>query len=522
MNSNKFFWCLIPGIIILLFYVGCPASAESGKSFDEWKEILAIGDDIDPLVGAELKLTVNPSWYYQITGDEIVLNGSLTGVFGPFQDTRIIIEEWNKTGSRTEHEVITDNYGYFYLNTILEEEGLHQFQANLTSSSEILKEPLKSEKLEIVSNPCPDGFCPFTDDVSKNTSDFEQVISGEPDNTTGSVSLSVFPSFFYPGEPVLLSGKVLDGTDIPVPYSRVLLHLNSAGDDISTEGVIEGFTSRSGLVTFNLSVPGPYPISCVLEYSGNNKGSSLWSNYVVLTPTLSGINPPAKTISDEEGLELSIKDTTIPSLQNMTLYGWYKNNDESDRKLQVLELVWYNFGGKFWDNYQNSSDILTNQNGKFECQIPAPETTGMYLLSVRKPGNTTRSPLYSDVQVITVISSESAEEAVYSEEFPVLHITSDQSYIYENETLNLSLRFYYPDNTPVPGTPLNLLFSNNGIDWTPLPVDNVMTGPDGTAPILLNPDRAGYWYFRAIAEDDSLNLISSETLVIPVLPFSGT
>lgn len=501
-----------------LFFIIYPVFAASDYTNEEWKEILSIGNNIDPYVGAELGLEITPSYYYQEKDSIITLTGTMKGIFGPFQDTGITIKKWNNTGSFIRKEVYTDKEGYFFLNDTLSEEGIYQYQAiflNNTTPDNLLS----SEILEISVSLDPDGFYQISDRNESSLNEFFNTTVNNSASGSDFISLTTSSTDFNPGVPINLTGRIFDENKKPISYSRVLLKLFSPEKEVH-DGIVEGFTNASGYVSFNFSLAGPYPVICSLESPGKGNEPLVESQKIPLIPMNPGINPPVKEISNEEFIHLFFTSEFIPSHQNISIYGWYGEKQKNDPSFQELKLVWYNFGEKLWDTYQNSSSILTNCDGKFEYSFLAPETTGMYLFSVMRPGNTTKADLFSDVHAITIVPPENVTETT-KEQVPILSISTGKSFIREYENLNLSLNYRYPDGTPVPEVPVIILESGNGIDWVPVSLEE-KTDQGGQVVISLSPDTVGYHYYRAISGDDPLTLTSSDTLIIPVLSINGS
>ncbi|NLV28290.1 MAG: hypothetical protein GXY48_14215 [Methanomicrobiales archaeon] len=515
MSHFNFFLNFLSGIFLLSLFVAIPCCADSDHTIEEWQEILAIGDEIDKTLGGELTLEITPPLYYLEKGTELSLFGTIRGLFGPLKNSRILISQWNSNGSIKEDEVITDDEGSFIINYLLMEEGIYRFRANYSYIYGIQEKILPSNMLEITCLPgmSSENLIPSVNSGFTQPDPEKPVVS---DNSSISVFLSNQYYRYTPGLVSHLSGYIVDENDKPVPYSRVLLRYGDVNYSQSNERVVEGFTNIKGIVEFNLSLSGPYPVFFLLEYPGKGTKPSVFSEKVVLIPDSFGINPPVKIIGDSESIMLYTDDLTVSSRNNITFYGFYNQKGGTYPSYQVLDLVWYNFGGQYWDTYQNSSTIATNSDGKFECTVPAPETSGMYLMSIRRPGNTTQSAVYSNVHPITVVPVDMNDANVAPDLIPVLRISANKSGVRVSESLDLSLQIFSPGYYEPVDIPVTMLYSKNGFDWMPLISETIFFNQDGQATITVRPDGTGYHYYRAIAGNDSLHVVSSDTLVIPV------
>ena len=64
-----------------------------------------------------------------------------------------------------------------------------------------------------------------------------------------------------------------------------------------------------------------------------------------------------------------------------------------------------------------------------------------------------------------------------------------------------------------------LYYSDNGYEWKNFPFEEIKLFSEEQKTVFIQPDKPGYWYFRASYNDISHEVASSDVLVVPVLPF---
>ena len=512
INFSGFF--LIALVLISCHF--CSVSALSSSLNDEWKEILTIGDEKDLTIGAELTLSIEPERYYVNPGDEIILSGLLKGIFGPLTGSEILFSRNNSSNESTLLHCIIDETGVCYTPDLLTDTGYYTYQAIYYPDNNNDLKSLKSQKLEIC---CRQFEEPYNEIINWNSnfSNSEELKSSIEADSNISVQLMPGSSNFFPGESVFFTGHVIS-QGLPVSYAPVYIVPEING--ISTlEGIITLQTNANGSINASYHLTGPDPISFSMYYQERHENKKHQSVPDMLFPLWLGINPPVRVVHSFENLEAYIDSETVESLQNITIYGWYCEKDGTSGSLSVLDLVWYNFGEKIWDKYQNSSKILTNADGLFECMVPAPKTPGMYLLAVKRSGNSTIPDLFSNILPLSVISiNEEQEEEVIPPKLSAgqLFISADPILVKFPEEIEISIVPLSFDDFKSDNWFLFLYYSDNGIDWYQFQ-EMELTYPSEKINTLFIPEKPGYLYFRASLSDKTGVFVNSQTIVVPVL-----
>jgi hypothetical protein len=147
----------------------------------------------------------------------------------------------------------------------------------------------------------------------------------------------------------------------------------------------------------------------------------------------------------------------------------------------------------------------------------------MYLLSVKKEGNTTTPPIYSNVLPLTVRAPVGMDDnpsygTGIDQPLGQVHLSTSSPHVKVAEEIQISLLPILPDyldENMLSEIALSLYYSDNGIDWYLYKkIEPVASLQEITIPFV--PDHTGYIYFRAVLAYAS-EKISEETLVIPVL-----
>jgi len=501
-------------IIVLVFCAISNACAASQYTHEQWKEILAIGEDKDYTIGAELTLTIEPDQYFRNPGDEIVLSGILKGIFGPLSGSDIVIERRNSSSEVTYLNTSTDESGIYRITDLLTEPGIFSYQAIYRPDQEINTNIMKSERLEItcIQSDCttffePDERHPDTGNQKASDSDKEEeIIVQLTSNTTEYIS----------GQDISFSGQVIIKEN-PIAYAKVSL-VPEVGLSCTGEPVLYQ-TRKDGTMNATFHLTAPDPLSFSLHYQKNRNEPEYQSDPVFLVPSDTGMNPPPRIVHPSETIDVFIDNTSVQSLQNITLYGWYCKKEGEPGFLSILDLVWYNFGGKVWDQYPNSSKILTNRYGFFECTVPAPFTPGMYVMAVKREGNSTTPSAYSNVLPLTVtpLDEESDEVMDVLESSPrqiLINAAPVPARVLDEGTISLILSGF--DNIDADTLHLLIYSSTNSIDWNLYDeISPVIPFEEITIPFL--PEKEGYLYFKATADNHEGVTIHSPILVIPVI-----
>ncbi|MCZ2417488.1 MAG: hypothetical protein LC132_08085, partial [Burkholderiales bacterium] len=289
-------------------------------------------------------------------------------------------------------------YGVYYTHDLLTDYGTYTYQAIYDYDNEESRKPLKSQKLEIL---CSQLKVPETGAISQDQPSINETEPVSRPEMESNVSVQLIPerSEFYPGESISFTGHVIsDG--LPASYCRFT---RAEGGYLPCR--TSASSDKDGWHREHIIPSTGDPLSLY------RKGTCIrhQSEPKMLLPLEPGINPPVRTAYSSETIDAYIDNETVEPAQNITIYGWYCGKNETQKPFSSLELSWYNFGEKIWDQYQNSSKILTNANGLFECKVEAPQTEGMYLLSVKRAGNSTRPALFSNILPLSVISVNDAE-----------------------------------------------------------------------------------------------------------------
>ncbi len=489
--------------------------AVSPYSNSEWKEILAIGEDKDYTIGADLTLHIEPDRYYKNPGDEIILSGILKGIFGPLSGSEILIERTNNTSESTFFNTVTNDAGIYIISDLLTESGIYTYQATYDPGQEMNAEIMNSQKLEISCVQSDDQITPGPDEYSLFPMD-EDTLSSPDEDSNISLQLDTNTSGFIPGQQVSFSGQVLS-MDHPVAYAPVSITSQVTEFQVGEPALFQ--TKTDGKMNASFHLTGPDPLSFSLTYQKNRNEPKYQSEPVIISPLIPGINPPARIVHTSETLDAYIDNESIDSSQNITLYGWYCRKKGEPGSLSNLDLVWYNFGGKVWDQYQNSSKILTNAHGLFECTVPAPQTPGMYLLAVKSEGNATTPALYSNVLALSVTPrDEKAEEIM---DLPVS--SPGQILIYAapvpagvSEEITLYIIPVGIESMGSEDLDLSIYSSINGIDWS-LFEEISSVSPAEEIVLSAVPEEEGYLYFKATLDNHAGVIITSQIVVIPVI-----
>lgn len=493
----------------------CCVDAAADLPNDEWKRILAIGDEKDVLAGAHLILNIEPDKYYQEGGSEIVLSGSLKGIFGPLDSTPLIIERVNATNDTDIIETETDENGIYSLTDILADQGTFTYQTLFNAADSTATQVLKSNRLEVSSGRYEESI--VSSGLEINRSSEEMPLVSYQDNENLSFLLSCENTSFTPGEIMNLSGN-LTSDNRPVPYAQVYVIPEIQGDEKVSGSPIEGMTKSDGTVNFSFHLTGSDPVSWRLEYPKIRTKPPYQSNTITLIPMTTGMNPPARTADEKESIDIYLNNESARALQNITMYGWYNGKTGKGMPLHILEPIWYNFGEKIWDRYQNSSQILTNADGMFECRVQAPQTPGTYLVGVKKPGNITKSHVYSNILALTVTSTDIIGEEQYgSSPPPHLSLQAFPASVQVSEQIEMKILYESSDADVLPDMPLLLYYSNNNIEWRPISGEELHLSRERESIVTVRPEKPGYWYFRAVLGDSSLIIAESDILVVPVL-----
>lgn len=520
--KNKHFPGHIFSSLLILSYLFSCAAALPATGNDEWKDILAIGDEKDLTIGAELTLAIEPDRYYARPGDEIILSGLMKGIFGPFAGSDIIITRNNCTGESVYLLCTTDDTGVYYTHDLLTDYGTYTYQAIYDYDNEESRKPLKSQKLEIL---CSQLKVPETGAISQDQPSINETEPVSRPEMESNVSVQLIPerSEFYPGESISFTGHVIsDG--LPASYVPVYIVPGGNGDIFPAEPV-QLQTRTDGIVNISYHLPGPDPLSFSMYYQERYDGIRHQSEPKMLLPLEPGINPPVRTAYSSETIDAYIDDETVEPAQNITIYGWYCGKNETQKPFSSLELSWYNFGEKIWDQYQNSSKILTNANGLFECKVEAPQTEGMYLLSVKRAGNSTRPALFSNILPLSVISVNDAEvddidiQAVQAVHPGQLLISTGTVPAEVPGKIDLFVTKAGLDDAEPGKLFLSLYYSTDNIDWY-LFQEKEMTSPFTEMSSQFIPREPGYYYFRASLRDETGPVVSSQVIVVPVIYYA--
>lgn len=506
------FVCIVILIALTTFH---SVYAGSPYSYSEWKDILAIGEDKDYTIGADLILHIEPDRYYRNPGDEIILSGILKGIFGPLSGSEILIERTNNTSESTFLNTVTNDAGVFVISDLLTEPGIYTYQATYDPGQEMNAEIMKSQKLEI-SCIQSDGAIIYEPNESSLYWGQGTVPSSDAEPEI-SVNLNTNTSGFIPGQQVSFSGKVTN-KGRPVAYAPVSITPEITGFSLHGEPVVYQ-TSTDGTMNTSFHMTGPDPLSFSLSYQKNRNEPTYQSEPVIVSPLLPALNPPARIVHTSETLDAYIDNESVESLQNITLYGWYCTKEGEPGSLATLDLVWYNFGGKFWDQYQNSSKILTNAHGLFECTVPAPQTPGMYLLAIKREGNSTTPAVYSNVIALPVTPREEETEEIVD----ILMSSPGQVLISAvpvpakvSEELTILVSPVGIEAMDSDDMHLSIYYSMNGIDWS-LFEEKTSGLPSEEMVISVIPEEEGYLYFKATLDNHAGVLMNSQILVIPVI-----
>lgn len=516
MNLKKnlvFSILIILGLIWIIF----PVLAEPSLSHEEWKNILAIGDEIDYLTVADLTLFISPDHYYQIPGQQIVLSGTLKGIFGPLSNASVLIERYNGTNLSSVLETVTNANGVYILTDYVNETGPVDYQAQYVPKDNS-RESLKSDRYQVLVNWQGEQNI-LNEEISfVNLNSTNGSFQNYGENL--SLSLNANSLEFVPGESISLFGYLVSYHK-PIPYAPIKIYpdiYSNITDPINP--LVPGQTKQDGRVNFSYHLSGPDSVHFFLSYQKNQNEPIYRSNTISFIPLESGINPPARIVHEKETIIAYLQNETVDPIQNITVYGWYNGNGGSGVPLSSLDLVWYNFGEKIWDRYQNSSQVLTNADGKFECTVKAPQTPGMYLLGMRRrPGSVTSNQLYSNVLALSVVIPELKED--YKEVQPTGNILlqAQQSPIRLSDKIGINISQKGFDELDTTELSLLLYYSDNGYEWKILPYEEIKRFSEEQKTVFIQPDKPGYWYFRASYNDISHEVVSSDVLVVPVLPF---
>lgn len=500
-------------ILLVLHAIPCVITA-SPYSHDKWKEILAIGEDKDYTIAAELTLNIEPDQYYRKPGDEIVLSGILKGIFGPLSGSDIIIERKNSSSEVSYLNTSTNDSGIFVITDLLTEPGIYSYQAIYEPDQKVNSKNMKSERLEItcIQSDTTTSFEP--DERYLGTGDHEVTPSDKKGGIM--VHLTSNTSGFIPGQAVSFSGQVRsDGG--PIAYAKVSF-IPEVGLSRTGEPVIYQ-TRKDGTMNATFHLTDPDSLSFSLLYRKNRNEPEYQSDPVFLVPSDTAMNPPARIVHTSETIDAFIDNTSVKSMQNVTLYGWYCKKEGEPGFLSALDLVWYNFGGKVWDQYPNSSKILTNGYGFFECTVPAPFTPGMYVMAVKREGNSTTPSAYSNVLPLTVTpldeeSDEVMDVPVSSPGQILINATPVPARVLEEGTISVVLSGF--DSIDADNLHLSIYSSTNSIDWYLFDeISSVLPSEEIIIPVL--PEKEGYLYFKATVDNHEGVTIHSPILVIPVI-----
>ena len=509
--------------IVILFFIlivanscfFCCVDAATELSNDEWTRILAIGDEKDVLTGAHLILNIEPDKYYQERGSEIVLSGSFKGIFGPLGSTPLIIERINATNDTYAIETETDENGIYSLTDILADQGTYTYQTLFNPADSADTRILKSNRLEVSSGRYDESILSSGLEVNRTSEEMPLVLYQDSKNL--SFLLFCENTSFIPGEIMNLSGN-LTSDSRPVPYVQVYAIPEIQRDEKVSGPPIEGLTRSDGTVNFSFHLTGTEPVSWRLEYPENRTKLPCQSNTITLMPMATGMNPPARIADEIESIDIYLDNEYAKALQNITIYGWYNGKKGNGMPLHTLEPIWYNFGGKIWDRYQNSSQILTNADGMFECRVQAPQTPGTYLVGVKKSGSTTKAQVYSNILALTVTSPDvTGEEHHDNSPQPHLSLQAFPASVQVSDQLEIKILYENSDADILPDMPLLLYYSDNNIEWKPISGEELRLSRDRESIVTIQPEKPGYWYFRAVLGDPSLMIAESDILVVPVL-----
>ncbi len=491
----------------------------SSSSDNQWKEILAIGEEKDYTIGADLTLNIEPDKYYCTSSDEIVLSGSLKGIFGPLSGKEITIERSNSSNVSIFLKSVTDTSGIYAISDILSEPGMYRYQAIYIPEDNNSDKTLKSSIREL--------FCTIPKESldDRNTSPISMPKDDDslvhlPMQSNISVHLISNVSDFFPGQQVFFTGHVTS-QNRPVAYAPVFIQPETRGGSKVGE-MIPYQTKNDGSVNISYHLTGPDPLLFSLIWQKSSNHPKVHSEPVFLIPSNGGIQPPTRIVHKTKTLDAFLENNTVESLNPFTIYGWYCSYDGLPQSLSPLDLVWFNFGERIWDQYQNSSQILTNADGLFECTVPAPQTPGTYLLAVKTHENT--KVVYSNILPLTVIPagedvSESTDPEHPDSALPItrqIHITASLVPAHVSEEITLSIQPEGVSDDELQNSVLQIYYSENGIDWDlyreinpDLPNDDMM--------ITFTPENPGYYYFRASVSDQTGIITSSLIIVIPVI-----
>jgi len=164
-------------------------------------------------------------------------------------------------------------------------------------------------------------------------------------------------------------------------------------------------TGSSGEINVSYHLTGPYPIDFFINLPTGQNTHEV-SEIISLSPHPFDFSPPSRIVHEKEQIDAYLVSNSVYTDDNITIHGWHSNPDGSGGMLLPLEFVWYNFGGRIWDKYQNSSDIITNADGYFSLTLTAPSTEGGYLLSIRTLKTVTKPHVYSNILNIIVREPE--------------------------------------------------------------------------------------------------------------------
>ena len=507
-------------LLTIFFFLSITVSAQvtifSGN--EDWQKLLKIEDDEDYLAGLTLTQTIDPDIYYKQVGDEIRVSGYIRSIFGALSDALIIIEQRNATSLCKQIPVVTDPDGYYIITDTLDVAGKISYQSVFSHDTEFGPVNVSSPKIELLVFEGEDEieasdeyFIPEIIDNSYNKNETHK-------NYSPSLSFSSTSESYSPGEIISLNGSVSDISGKPEAYKRIQIALETPGSDKTSgyERSMTYHTESDGTINVSYHLTGPYPIGFFMELPATGLNPKEVSEKISISPISFNFSPPSRIIHEKEQIDAYLVSNSVKTDENITLHGWYTNHDGSAGILLPLEFVWYNFGGRIWDKFQNSTDIITNADGYFSCTLTAPSTLGVYLLSIRTKKTVTKSHVYSNILNLIVREPEIPIEPWFEFNNPIFSLHATPQIGKAGEMTQLTIVFSDSSGNPVMNHPVQLYQSDNGIEWRILS-DSLVTNESGQIVIGIIPEITGYQYYRALTQVSDGETITSETLVIPVL-----
>lgn len=512
MRLQIFFLSLL---VCLLLTVAASAQVTIFSGDEDWQDLLKIEDDEDYLAGLTLTLALDPDTYYKRAGDEIRIFGEIKSIFGPLSDALIIVEQRNETSLCKQIPVRSDKDGYFIITDTLDVTEKISYQSLFSLDINSDDSNFSSPRIEL-------SVLENEDTVSETyTSPENETISSEEESrhiNYSPLSFSTNVERYTPGEIIILNGTVKDISGRPDPYKKVQIGLKThgSGKTSGAERKMTYHTGSDGTINVSYHLTGPYPIEFFMELPSTGQIIKEVSDTLTLTPEPIDISPPSRIIPEKEQIDAHLVSNSVNTQENVTVHGWYSYQNGSGGILLPLELVWYNFGGRIWDKYPKSTEIITNADGYFTCTLSAPSTPGAYLLSIRTVKTVTKSHVYSNILNLIVKEPELSVEPVVEYQYPQLSLFASPSIGRTGEMTQLLVLLSDTTGNLLINNPVQLFQSDDGIEWRILS-DSLVTNESGEIIIGIIPEKPGYQYYRAITQITEYDIISSDTFVLPVL-----